>query len=249
VHIRPDGSRDVELPFIEHMRELRSRLIKSVLAVVITTLVSLTFAEQEVRILVELARPHRLIALTPTETFVAYLKVAFYTGIAAAMPVLVYQLFRFVAPGLTRSEKRWVLMSLPAVTLFFVAGVVFCYFVVLPSALGFLLSFGGDLVENMPSVSQFLSFVTRFMLAVGLAFETPVVIFILARLGVATPTRLRKFRRWAYVLAFVIAAIITPTPDPMNQAIVAIPIIVLYEIGVLFARLGLRKPPVAQPQP
>ena len=241
VHIRPDGSRDVEMPLVEHLRELRSRLIKSVLAVTLTTLVSLTFAEQEVKLLVELARPHHLIALKPTETFVAYLKVALYTGIAAAMPVLVYQLFRFMAPGLTRTERRWVLVSLPAVTVFFVCGVLFCYFVILPSALAFLLGFGGDLVENTPSVSEFLSFVTRFMLAVGLAFETPVIIFLLARLGVATPARLRKFRRWAYVLAFVIAAIITPTPDPVNQTIVAVPIILLYELGVVFARLGLRK--------
>jgi sec-independent protein translocase protein TatC len=241
VQIRPDGSRDVELPLIEHLRELRSRLVKAALAIAITTGLSLTFADQEVGILRQLADGHKLIALKPTETFVAYVKVSFITGIALSMPLLVYQLFQFLAPGLTRKERRWILISLPAVTLFFVAGVVFCYFLVLPSALNFLLNFGTG-VEITPTISDFLSFVTRFLMAVGLAFETPIIIFILAKLGVATPKRLSKFRRWAYVLAFVIAAIITPTPDPINQTIVAVPIIILYELGLIFARLGLRTP-------
>ncbi|HKP53444.1 MAG TPA: twin-arginine translocase subunit TatC [Chloroflexia bacterium] len=246
VQIRPDGSRDIELPLREHLVELRSRLIKAALAVIITTGISLTFAEQEVSLLASLAgKDHHLIALKPTETFVAYIKVAFITGIAASMPIIVYQLFRFMAPGLQKREKQWILWSLPGITLFFVLGVLFCYFIVLPSALEFLLNFGGGIVVSTPTVSEFLSFVTRFLFAVGIAFETPLIVFMLAKLGVATPKRLSKFRRWAIVLAFVIAAIITPTPDPINQVIVAIPIIILYEIGVLFARLGVRTPKTA----
>ncbi len=242
VHIRPDGSRDVELPLIEHLRELRDRLIKAALAVALTTGLSLIFAQQELELLVSLKGDHKLIALEPTETFVAYLKLGFYTGIALSMPLLVYQLFRFLAPGLTRTERRWILLSLPAVTVFFVSGMLFCYFIILPSAIDFLFNFGGGVVENSWSVSKFLSFVTQFLLVVGVAFETPVIIFLLSKLGIATPKRLSRFRRWAYVLAFVIAAIITPTPDPVNQTIVAVPIIILYELGVLFARLGLRRP-------
>ncbi len=242
VHIRPDGSRDVELPLIEHLRELRSRLIKAALAIVITTGISLFFAQQEVDLLVNLAQPHHLIALKPTEVFVSYVKVAFITGIALSMPVLVYQLFRFLAPGLTKAERRWILVSLPAVTGFFIAGVLFCYFLVLPSALNFLLNFGSTTIQNNPTISEFLSFVTTFLLAVGIAFETPVIIFLLSKLGIATPKRLSRFRRWAIVLAFIIAAIITPTPDPVNQTIVAVPIIILYELGILFARIGARKP-------
>src|SRR5207247_2416763 len=127
-------------------------------------------AQQEVNLLVKLALPHKLIAISPTESFVAYLKVAFYTGLAASMPLIVYQLFRFLAPGLTRTQRRWILASLPAVTVFFVAGLLFCYFVVLPSAVNFLLNFGD--VESTPPISNFLSFVTRFLMAVGIAFET-----------------------------------------------------------------------------
>jgi sec-independent protein translocase protein TatC len=240
-HIRPDGSRDVELPLMEHLRELRDRLIKAALILALATGLSFLFVEQEIAVLKSLAGEHVLIALKPTEVFVSYLKVAFYTGIAMAMPLLVYQLFRFLAPGLTKAERSWILLSLPAVSIFFVMGVVFCYFIVLPSALDFLLNFGSNNVEVQPTISEFLSFVTRFLLAVGIAFETPVIIFILSKLGIATPKRLSRFRRWAYVLAFVIAAIITPTPDPVNQTIVAVPIIILYEIGLIFARLGTRR--------
>ena len=226
---------------MEHLRELRDRLIKAALALALATGLSFLFVEQEINILVDLAHGHSLQALKPTETFVSYLKVAFYTGIAIAMPLLAYQLFRFLAPGLTRSERRWILLSLPAVTIFFVMGMIFCYYLVLPSALDFLFGFGSAQIERNFTISEFLSFVTRFLLAVGIAFETPVIVFILSKLGIATPKRLRRFRRWAYVLAFVIAAIITPTPDPINQTIVAVPMILLYELGIIFARLGTRR--------
>lgn len=240
VHIRPDGSRDVELPLIEHLRELRSRLVKAAIAVALATALSFLFIDQTMALLLDPVGGITLIAIAPTETFINYLKVAFYTGIAISMPLLVYQIFRFLAPGLTRTERRWVLLSLPAVTFLFVLGLVFCYSVLLRPALGFLLGFGGGRVQNMPSISLYLSFVTRFLMAVAIAFQTPVIVFLLSKLGVATPKRLARFRRWAYVLAFVIAAIITPTPDPVNQSFVAIPIILLYELGIVFARIGAR---------
>jgi len=242
VQIRPDGSRDIELPLREHIVELRNRLIKAALAVLITTVISFIFAEQEVKVLADLAKGHPLTTFAPTEAFVGYLKVAFITGIAAAMPIIVYQLFRFMAPGLSKREKQWILWSLPGITVFFAAGVLFCYFIVLPSALDFLLNFAVPVVTPLLRLNDYLSFVTRFLLAVGLAFETPLIIFMLAKLGVATPKRLSRFRRWAFVLAFVVAAIITPTPDPINQTIVAIPIVILYEIGIIFARIGVRRP-------
>jgi sec-independent protein translocase protein TatC len=240
VRIRPDGSRDVELPLIEHLRELRSRLMKAAASIVLATVVSFLFVDQTMALLLAPAGNVEFIAIAPTETFINYLKVALYTGVAISMPLLVYQVFRFLAPGLTRTERRWVLLSLPAVTFLFVLGLVFCYSVLLTPALGFLLGFGGGRIVNMPSISLYLSFVTRFLLAVAIAFQTPVIVFLLSKLGVATPKRLAKFRRWAYVLAFVLAAIITPTPDPVNQSFVAIPIILLYELGIIFARIGGR---------
>src|SRR5207237_8851546 len=128
------------------------------------------FSQQEVDLLKALAGPHKLIALKPTEAFVAYLQVAFYTGIAVSMPILVYQLFRFLAPGLTRAERRWILVSLPAVTLFFVAGMLFCYFIVLPSALDFLLNFGSDKIKNTTTISEFITFVKMILMPVRISF-------------------------------------------------------------------------------
>jgi sec-independent protein translocase protein TatC len=236
--LRPDGTRDVEMPLIEHLREFRDRLIKAALTVVLFTALSFVFVDREIALLLSMTDGRPLLAITVTEKFIAYVKVALITGIALSMPVLVYQLFQFLAPGLTKNEKRWIFISLPGVMFFFVLGVVFCYVVVLPSALEFLLNFGDPQIEIQPTISEYLGFVTNFMLALGLAFETPLIIFILSKVGVATPKRLRRFRRWAYVLAFVVAAIITPTPDPVNQTYVAIPIILLYELGILFAWLG-----------
>lgn len=235
---RSDGTRDVEMPLIEHLREFRDRLMKAALSVGLLTALSFVFVEREIEILLGMAGGRNLLAITVTETFVAYVKVSLITGIALSMPVLVYQLFQFLAPGLTKNEKRWILLSLPGVMAFFVLGVVFCYVVVLPSALEFLLNFGTPQIEIQPTISEYMSFVTNFMLAMGLAFETPLIIFILSKVGVATPARLKRFRRWGYVLAFIIAAIITPTPDPLNQIYVAVPIILLYELGILFAWLG-----------
>jgi sec-independent protein translocase protein TatC len=226
------------MSLIDHLREFRDRLIKAAVSVVLLTALSFVFVEQEIQLLLRMAGDRKLLAITVTETFVAYVKVSLITGIALSMPVLVYQLFQFLAPGLTKNEKRWILLSLPGVMFFFVLGVVFCYVLVLPSALEFLLNFGTPQIEIQPTISEYMSFVTNFMLAMGLAFETPLIIFILSKVGVATPARLKRFRRWAYVLAFIVAAIITPTPDPVNQIYVAVPIILLYELGILFAWLG-----------
>jgi sec-independent protein translocase protein TatC len=234
------------MPLIEHLREFRDRLIKSAIAVFLCTMLSIIFVDREIGLLTSMAGGRKLLAITVTEEFVAYVKVGLITGIAMSMPVLVYQLFQFLAPGLTKNEKRLILISLPGVTGFFIAGVLFCYFIVLPSALEFLLNFGRPEIENLPTISEYLGFVTNFLLAMGLAFETPLIIFILSKLGVATPKRLRRFRRWAYVLAFVLAAVITPTPDPINQTYVAVPIILLYELGILFAWLGRPRTKAAQ---
>jgi sec-independent protein translocase protein TatC len=154
------------------------------------------------------------------------------------MPLIVYQIFRFLAPGLMPKERRWLLLSLPLITLFFLVGVVFCYTLVLPSALNFLLNFGSPEIEQNQRLSSFIGFATNFMLAVGITFELPPVMFLLAKLGVVSAKRMSTVRRFVVVIAFIVAAIITPTPDPINQTLVALPIYLLYELGLLFARLA-----------
>ena len=229
------------MALVEHLRELRDRLIKVVLGVILTTSLSFLFINQLMQLFLNLLPKQPNIhvqVFEPAEAFTSYFKVALTFGIVLAMPLIVYQLFRFLAPGLTNQERRWLLLSLPMITVFFLAGVVFCYTLVLPSALNFLLNFGSADIQQNQRLSSFIGFVTNFMLAVGITFELPPVMFLLAKLGVVSAKRMSRVRRFVIVIAFVVAAVITPTPDPVNQTIVALPIYLLYELGVLFARLA-----------
>jgi sec-independent protein translocase protein TatC len=243
----PPGTSDgpgATMTLVAHLEELRDRLIRSTLAVVVTTTLAFVFINSIMSWLLDLAGTHTIQALDPTETFATYFKVAFTAGLGLAMPVLVYQLLRFLAPGLTRGERRALYLSLPFVVICFVTGALFCYFVVLPSALNFLLGFGDPRILKQISLTKFIGFVSNFILAVGVAFELPVFIFMLAKLGIASYSRLARFRKYAFLLAFVVAAVITPTPDPINQALVAVPLFLLYELGLQLSRLA-RKPRTA----
>jgi sec-independent protein translocase protein TatC len=179
-----------------------------------------------------------LVALRPTETFVTYFKVAMVTGAAIAMPVIVWQTLLFVLPALHKHERRWVFLAVPFITLAFAAGLAFGFFLVIPSAVRFLYGFGGDYIGQFWSIEEYVTFITTLLFWIGLSFETPIAIFFLAKLGIVNPRGLGRFRRYAIVGAFAIAAVITPTPDPFNQTLVAIPMYLLYELGVLLARFA-----------
>ena len=229
------------LPFTMHLRELRNRVMYSVIAVVITTGVALLFGDRIIWLLKLPAGNIDLIAIKLVENMSVYFIVSLSTGIIAAMPVLVYQLFAFVAPGLTSSEKRMIFRLLPGITVMFLIGVAFAYFVALPPALYFLYTFNSAAATPMPTISDYISLVTRLLLVIGLVFETPLIVMALARLGVVSPQWLAARRRMWVIAAFVIAAIITPTFDPINQAIIAIPLILLLELGIVLARVVYRK--------
>jgi sec-independent protein translocase protein TatC len=230
------------MPVVGHLEELRDRVIRCVVAVVLTTALACWQIDHIMSLILDLAGTHPVQAIDPTETFGTYFKVAFTTGLGLALPVLIYQLLRFLAPGLTRSERRATYMSMPFVLACFVTGAAFCYLIILPSALQFLLGFGDPRILKQVSLTKFVGFVTNFMLAVGTSFELPVVLFMLAKLGIVTHARLARFRKYAFLLSFVAAAIITPTPDPINQALVAIPLFVLYELGLQLSRFARRPP-------
>ncbi len=238
----PSPALDAEghMPLVGHLQELRDRVIRAAIAVLITTALAFLFIERIMSLLLDLAGTHTIQAIDPTETFGTYFKVAFSVGLGLAMPVLVYQLLRFLAPGLTRSERRALYLSMPFVALCFITGALFCYFVILPSALSFLLGFGDARILKQISLTKFISFVSSFMLAVGASFELPVILFMLAKLGVVTHARLAKFRKYAFLLAFIVAAVITPTPDPINQSLVALPLFALYELGLQLSRFARR---------
>ncbi len=229
---------ETRMTIIEHLEELRGRIVKIALALAVTTALCLVFTTQIMEALLLPAGGIKPIFLKPTEMFLTYMKVGLISGVGLAMPVIVYQLMRFLAPGLKPEEKKWLYTLVPGVTAFFVAGVSFAYFFMLPFALKYLLTFGGDMVEAKWAIGEYISFVTSLLLWVGLSFETPMIIFFLAKVHIVDAKKLSGYRKYAIVGAFVAAAIITPTPDPFNQIMVAIPIIVLYELGIILARFA-----------
>jgi sec-independent protein translocase protein TatC len=185
-----------------------------------------------------------------TEMIGTYMKVSLAAGIILAMPYLVYQLLMFVSPALTRREKKRIYLLLPWITLMFIAGVAFGYFILIPPATSFLMTFGSNIATPMIKIGNYISIVTRLLVASGAVFETPVIILFLARLGIVKAKMLSSKRRHAIVAAFILAALITPTFDPINQSLVALPLIVLYELSIWLAKLVQPKEsPVATPEP
>jgi len=235
-----------KLSITEHLLELRSRLIKSTIALGVGIVISFPLAFYVFDILKSRAPSDmNLVFINVTEMLGTYMKVALYCGIALSLPYLIYQLVMFLAPALKDREKRYLYLSMPLVVVLFAAGVCFAYFIFLPPALKFLLTFGSDIAQPMITVSNYVSVLVRLLLAVGLVFEIPLVITLLAKLGVVSPQKLAKGRKWAILAAFVLGAIITPTMDPVNQTLIAAPIIVLYELSIWLAKLAYPKKALA----
>jgi sec-independent protein translocase protein TatC len=236
------ADRERRLPILGHLAELRTRLTRSVIFVLIATAVSFAFYHQLFGILMRPAGSTQFIAIEMTEMIGVIFRVCLMAGIVMAIPYLTYEFIMFVAPALTQKEKRYVLIAVPWIGLMFAAGVLFGYFVLVPPALGFLLSFGNDIAVIQPRIGNYINVITRLLLAIGLVFEMPVVSTFLARLGIVNGRMLAGKRKWAVIIAFVVAAIITPTFDPVNQTLVAVPLIILYELSIWLAYLlGKRK--------
>ncbi len=224
----------------EHLEELRSRMLYSSIAILIALVVGLVFAQPLIGVIGEQANVSEegILTINPTEGFVSYFKVAIYIAIAIAMPILIYQLVAFVAPGLTRGEKRYVYRAIPFVVFFFICGVAFAFFIVIPRALDFLSGFGSNVFKWDPTADSLISFYLRLMIGVGIVFELPPMLYILARLGVVNHKRLTSIRKFAFLACMIAAAIITPTPDPFNMMLVAIPMYFLYEFGTFLTRFA-----------
>lgn len=240
-------SSEKKITILGHLYELRRRLIKSVIAVLITTIVSFVFAKQIFGILISptegLDPPVQLIYIEMTEMIGTYMRVSLVSGIILAMPYLTYQVLMFVFPALTRKEKKYIFIVLPWIAVMFMGGVAFSYFVLIPPATKFLFTFGSDIATPEIKIGNYISVVTRLLLAIGLVFEMPVVTTFLARIGVITPKWLARKRKGAIIFAFILAAIITPTFDPINQSLIAAPLVILYEMSIWLAKLVQRKRP------
>jgi sec-independent protein translocase protein TatC len=229
------------MTFLEHLEELRVRLIHSVLALVVGFLACSYFYEPIFRFL---SRPLRqanpetfFIYTSPPEALLLYMKMAFFAGIFLAAPYILYQAWAFVAPGLYPHEKRYAAPFIISGTLFFAGGAAFGHFYLFPITFGFLGRIAGDQMRFYPRVGEYFTFYSWFLLGIGLVFETPVVIFILSRIGLVTPGFLLRKFKYAVLIAFIVSAVITPTPDVVTQSLLAVPMIGLYLLGVAIAWL------------
>lgn len=237
-----DKSAPSAMPLLEHLRELRNRLIYTVAALGVGMILSLPLSVSVIEGLQELCAACEIIAVHPTETVITYFRVSLVLGLVIATPVILYQAVSFVSPGLHDQERRIFYIMLPGAALLFAGGLVFGYFVALPRAVAFLSTFLGDVAAANWTLSNYVAFTMNLLLVVGIAFQTPLVIFVLAKLNIVSPAFLRHYRRHAIVLMAVAAAVLTPTPDPFTMVILLAPMILLYELGILLARFAYSGP-------
>ena len=224
-----------------HLKELRSCLVRSVIALLVALPISFYIAKYVFDILTRPVPGVNLIYTEITEMLGTYAKVTLIIAVVLVLPFIAYQLVMFVRPALTKKERSYVYIMLPAIVICFLIGAAFSYFILVPPALNFLLTFGSDIAEPMIKVGNYISVLTKLLFWVGICFEIPIVIFFLAKIGIVKPQWLSKYRKVAYIVAFVAGAIITPTFDPVNQSLVAVPIIILYEFGIILAKIARRK--------
>jgi sec-independent protein translocase protein TatC len=238
---------DEKIPFTAHLEELRSRLVKCSIAVGIGFAISYGFKEILFEILVRplvtvMAEGDHLIFTGLPEAFFTYLKVALLAGLMLASPVILYQFWMFVAPGLYKKERRMLGPIVFLSSFFFIAGALFGYFIVFPWGFKFFLGFATESIRPLPSMKEYLSFSAKLLMAFGLVFELPMVLTFLARLGIVSVGFLKKNRKYAILLFFVGAAILTP-PDVVTQIMMALPLMAMYELSIIGARVfGKRKP-------
>ena len=251
------------MSFLGHLGELRKKITVSLIATCVTFIVSFNYSEQLLESLMfplrytldfsvtkmymyfipqDKLHNTKLVFLAPAEGFWMNMKIAMVAALILALPVIFQQLWSFISPGLHGKEKKYVVPFVLTATGLFLVGGAFCFFIVLPFAMGFLLTYKvGDFMMPMLSVGQYVDFCLKFILAFGAVFELPIIILFATRMGLITTQTLAKNRRYAILIAFIVAAILTPTPDAFNQTLMAVPMIILYEVGILAARIFVRR--------
>lgn len=222
-----------------HLEELRKRIIICIVVVLVFTCGAYYFAEDILHVLT--APAGKLYYMRPTEAFFTYMKVAFFSGLILSSPILIYQVWAFVVPALTRGEKTVSDWFIPIAVGLFWGGIAFAYFFVLPAAIQFFIGFGTEDLQPLFSVGQYLEFIIAFLLPFGAVFELPLVVLVLAHFNWISSSMLKKNRKYFIFLAFVIGAVISPTPDMFSQTMIALPMIILYEISLVMVKVALKK--------
>lgn len=227
------------MSLIGHLEELRRRLIIMIAAVVIGSIVCYFYAEELTALITVTAG--KLYYMNPTEAFFTYLKVSVFAGFLLALPVVMYQLWAFIVPAMTNNERTAGAILVPASIVLFFVGLAFSYFLVLPAGIKFFMGFATDSLQPMFSIGQYLSFVISFLLPFGFIFELPLFILVMAKLGIISSGFLLAKRKLVLVMSFVVGAAISPTPDVFSQTMIAVPMILLYEVSILIVKHILRK--------
>ena len=228
---------DKRLTFVEHLEELRSRIIKSLVFVIVVSCLLYNYIDVLLSILVKPIG--KLVFIAPQEAFITNIKIAFLGGLFLSSPFLLYQIWRFVSAGLKPRERRYTLIFAPLSFIFFILGIAFAYFIIVPIGVNFLLGFATEQLTPMITISKYISFIGTLTFAFGVIFQLPLISLFLTKIGVVTPQFLSNKRKHAIVFVFILAAILTP-PDIITQILMAVPLLVLYELGVVFSRFVYR---------
>ncbi len=229
------------MPFLRHLEELRRRLLKCFLAIVLATIAAFYYSDHIMHFIIAPLGATKLYFTEVTGSFYAFLKLSLLTGVLAATPVIFYQLWAFVSPGLYNKEKLAVLPLVFVSTLLFLVGAGFCYYSVLPYSLKFLIGFSAELLNPLITIGSYISFSGMLMLAFGVCFQLPVAAYFLGRIGLINQQFLRKGRSYAVILILIFAGILTPSPDVATQLMLAVPLYLLYEISILIVRFTGKK--------
>jgi len=241
---------DEKQPFMSHLEELRKRLVWCAVAVGVGFAVAYVFSERLFEILISplkdaMKEGDKLVFTALPEMFFAYLKIAFVAGLLGAAPVIFHQLWLFVAPGLYQKEKKLVIPFVVTSTILFVGGALFGYLIVFPFGFRFFLGLATESVTALPSVREYIGLSMKLLLAFGIIFELPVVLFFLTKTGLVTPKALRKQRKYAILSSFIVGAVLTP-PDVISQLMMSVPLVALYEVGILVSLLAVKKEPAPE---
>lgn len=241
--IRHEGESD-EMTFLEHLEELRWRIIFSVLGLVVGSVICWIFIDELINvILLKPAKDYGIILqnLKPFGQLFMYVQVAIMGGVVVSLPNLFYQLWKFIAPALRKSERKYISAIVVFSSLSFLIGILFAYYVMLPLVLSFAAKFGSQQIANEFAIDEYLSLIISIMLASGVVFEMPMVSYFLTKLGILTPKFMRKYRKHSIVIILIAAAFLTPGTDPVSQIVLAVPLVLLYEISILISHLSQRK--------
>lgn len=234
-------AKERSMGLFDHLVELRQRAFRAIASWLIATILASVFADTLISWLVSPLRGSSVIVLSPVEAPVVYFKVALAAGFGLALPFILYQIYQFVAPGLYPNERSIVLTAIPAALGFFILGGIFTLQMLVPLSLPMLMGFLGEVVEPTYSLESYLSFVTVLVVWMGIIFETPLIVYIIVRVGLLTQKQLAQARRTVWFTAVVVAAVVTPTHDPITMMLASGPFVMLYEIGLILARFAMRQ--------